>query len=302
MKSVIKGKIGWCIGFSLENKKENECGSIMIRRIGQYLLNHDLCDPQAKYVKQNIDNYLTKYVFPIFDSHPISKRLSRKTIKSIRIEMFNNILKNTISFNESSKILFIADLINPLKTNDETILPENIEKIKYIFVENKDPNSAIMLFELIGEEWYGCYNLIFNAEIIRQKYDAANEFMKSAKCNLDKSRMIAFYNDLWSSYELLVESISLSFPNPKRLKHDEILKKCKEFCEQSNLPYYNNYEKIYEIRNEVRYGRSSKYSLTESAYDHFNSLENFSKMIEIMLNIDISPKMGLRISSTRLHN
>lgn len=283
MKLKIIGGMDSIVGFA---EKGAESGEIVnIRTQGSYFSKSDLNDPGVFSIKNQINSIMATHIFPLFLHHFSSKELPEKfAISSVRIELFADQSKNTITFNKDAKIFgnFVLAKPKELKKGDP-ILQEDVKGINSIYVEDRDPNSALMLFASLHGEWYGFIDLIYNRQNASKKHETSKEYLETAMSNFKNSKFKPFYNDLWTAYELLAESILL-LHNQLKLKdsHKKISKLLKGFCEIHDLPYYDDYKQIESIRTSVRYGPpyETKSDMEKNALKYMTGLMDFSKYVE----------------------
>ncbi len=299
MELKIKGKINSLSGFTTTSGNPGDI--VFIKTVGKYLENEDLEDEETLLAKNHIDNLVANSILPIFIRDFSTKKYPENFfIRSIRVDMFNDKSKNTISFNKDAKIFATLKLKNQIKIN-ESIMESDIEKITSLYVKDKDPDSAIILLMWFDGNWKGFYDFTYNRNIANKKYVTACEYTAAATSNFDASRLVAFYNDVWSAYELLIEStIYLSRPDNKPLSHRGILKSFMSFCQIRKLSYYEDYEIIYKIRNNVRYGRNTEYNMKNIAHAHLDSLKEFSNYVKKYLinhNIIVDDANSKNVSS-----
>ena len=286
MELKIVGGISSIVGFTETSVKDGEV--VSIRTQGSYFSKSDLNDPSVLSIKNRIASMMASNVFPLFLSHFSSKDLPEKfAVGSVRIELFGDDSKNTLTFNNDAKILgnFVLAKPKAFKKGDP-VFQEDIEGINSIHIEDRDPNSALMLFVSFRGEWYGVIDLIYNRENASGKHEAAQEYVETTMSNFKNSKFKPFYNDLWTAYELLAESILLLHNQLKlRDSHKKISELLKGFCEIRNLPYYDDYKRIESIRTSVRYGPPYKKQsdMEQNALKYLTSLIDFSKHVESFL-------------------
>jgi len=283
MKLKIIGGMESIVGFAEKGAESGEV--VSIRTQGSYFSKSDLNDPDVFSIKNQINSILATHIFPLFLRHFSSKELPEKfDIGSVRIELFADQSKNTITFNKDAKIFgnFVLAKPKELKKGDP-ILQKDVKGINSIYVEDRDPNSALMLFTSLHSEWYGFIDLIYNRQNASEKHEASQEYLETAMSNFKNSKFRPFYNDLWTAYELLTESVLL-LHNSLKLKdsHKKIALLFQGFCQTHNLPYYDDFKQIESIRTSVRYGPpyETKSDMEKNALKYITSLIEFSKYVE----------------------
>ena len=279
MELKIKGKINSLSGFTTMSGNSGDV--VFIKTVGKYLEDKDLDDEEVLLAKHHIDDLVANSILPIFIRNFSTKKFPKNfSIQSIRVDMFNDKSKNTISFNKDTKIFATMEFKNKIKINNP-VMESDIEKITSLHVKDKDPDSAIILLMWFDGNWKGFYDFTYNRNTVNKKYVTACEHMAAAISNFDASRLVAFYNDVWSAYELLIESATyLSRPVSRPLSHGQILKSFMSFCQIQKLSYYKDYDVIYKIRNDVRYGRDTEYNMDDTAHAHLDSLKEFSNYVK----------------------
>ena len=283
MELKIIGGIDSIVGFAETSAQAGDV--VTIRTQGSYFSQSDLNDPNVLSIKNQITSIMASHVFPLFLNRFSSKDLPEKfVISSVRIELFADASKNTITFNKDAKILgkFVLAKPKAFKKGDP-VFQDDIKGINSIYVKDRESNSALMLFISFKGEWYGLLDLIYNRKNASDKHEVAQEYLETAMSNFKNSKFKPFYNDLWTAYELLAES-TLLLHNTLKLKdsHKKISKLFKGFCETHNLPYYNDFKQIESIRTSVRYGPpyKKKSDMEKNALKYMTSLIDFSKYVE----------------------
>ena len=283
MELKIIGGIDSIVGFAETSAQAGDV--VTIRTQGSYFSQSDLNDPNVLSIKNQITSIMASHVFPLFLNRFSSKDLPEKfVISSVRIELFADASKNTITFNKDANILgkFVLAKPKAFKKGDP-VFQDDIKGINSIYVKDRESNSALMLFISFNGEWYGLLDLIYNRKNASDKHEVAQEYLETAMSNFKNSKFKPFYNDLWTAYELLAES-TLLLHNTLKLKdsHKKISKLFKGFCETHNLPYYNDFKQIESIRTSVRYGPpyKKKSDMEKNALKYMTSLIDFSKYVE----------------------
>ena len=131
MELKIKGKINSLSGFTPTSGNTGDV--VFIKTVGKYLKNKDLEDEETLLAKNHIDNLVANSILPIFIRDFSTKKYPENFfIRSIRVDMFNDKSKNTISFNKDAKIFATLKLKNQIKIN-EPVMESNIEKITSLY-------------------------------------------------------------------------------------------------------------------------------------------------------------------------
>ena len=282
---IIKGKPSALIGIVLKSGNKGDIAPIST--IGRYFLKDDVNDPNTMFVKNSLDGFMANIIYPLFISQFSLKNLPENFfIHSVKIELFNDESKNTISFNQYAKIRATVktNIPHAIKRNDP-IYDADIKELHSLSTINKDPNSAIILLVSLHGEWYGMYDFTYNRSIAHKKYDTSISHINSALGNFKDLNYVPFYNDVWSAFELLAETVSLLLPKSDlQPNHKKIKKSLESFCELHELPYYNDYVTIFEIRNDTRYGRDSPHDIKSNTFKHLSSLLGFAQYVKEYLS------------------
>ena len=228
---------------------------------------------------------LATSVFPLFGRLFPSKILPGDfAFRSARLDLFGDESKNTLSFNADAGIYGTYILANPQILKEGDLVPDADAKGPYsLYVDDRDPNSAIVILTFFQDEWYGTFDLVYNRENTLKKHESALVFLESAQSDLNDSNFVAFYDGLWSACELLVESILL-LHNLLKLEAGPktIPRLFEEYCRNANLLYHKDYEKIRTARDNALCGRSpgDGVNIEKNAGKYMARMVEFSKHVE----------------------
>ena len=296
----IVGKINSLSFIALESKDESYVGLVNMLFRGRYFSKEQLNESNTKVLRDTIRNIMLDLIYPLYLSHCSSKNVPVNLFSSVRVEMFSDKSKNIITFGRSAKIMGILKPIKPRKMKKgEDIFSDEIEKIESLYVEDQNPNSAIMLFLNLNGEWFGALDLTYNREISRAKYSDAKNFINSAIDNIAAKRYAPFYNDVHAAYELLIESVTLLTQITKeRASHKKIADMFKKFCTDYSLSYYETYKIIREIRDDKRYSRESPHEIVNNAQQYLSNVLSFAEfskkhLYNFQVPIDESTKINI---------
>jgi HEPN domain-containing protein len=255
MNNEIIGKFPSLIGFVTKSYKDGDWASIVTQL--SFYNTKNTTDEDITTAKIQIYGMLSQWIFPLILQKFSGQKLPDDfLLYAVYIEMHQDNTKNRILFNEDTKLRILCKLKPGLKfKNRDPVKINDIEEISYIEKLDKDPNAATILLIMNKGDWFGTFDFVYNRYYVKEKCERAIEFLDSAIENYKKSNNNAFYQSLWDCSELLAESLLL-LHNQIKLKtpHSQIRKVFKQFCEIYNLPFFDNYFKITEIRNNSRYG------------------------------------------------
>ncbi len=284
---IIKGKITSFAGIATKSAKSGENGEIAT--MGKYYLNDDVDQPYILFAKNAINSFMANYIYPILINNVPSDSLSKDlAFNVVKVELFNDEAKNTISFGKSAQIVASVKYKSKSINADKKIYDNDIAELYSLRAKKKDPNSAIMIFVSIHGQWYGMYDFTYNRKIAFEKYKTSKSFINSALSNYGNSQFTPLYDDVYAAFELLAETTSLILPKSIiKAHHKDIQKSFKSFCTLNKLQYYEDYEIISQIRDASRYGRKSPHDMEKNALKHLSSLLSFSTFMEKYLGYKV---------------
>lgn len=287
----IKGKFPSLRGFVLNVINKNQYTALTQL--------HNLYSVNEKQNCQNemyIHKILATDVFPCI-IHNISRKNIGEELKitTIRIEMYSDVRKNLIRIENTDIVPTITtDEPHGLAIGDEVNVADIKGGVSKIIINNRDENAAIMVFVKAGNRWFGWLDFIYNREYVSQKYSKAQVFLDGATGNLEKSNFAGFYNNLWASFELSIESVLLLHGQIKLGDaHSKITTEFKNFCTSYNLDLFDHYEKLKNIREEERYPavhnhvektEQTAYEFLKITQTFINYVNGFLKERQVILN------------------
>ena len=248
-------------GFTMKSMQRGEVGAMVTQLT---LLN--TIDKDDNYIvmgKQQISSIVSDLVFP-----RILNAFSTKTVpenfflSAVYIEMHADESKNKLLINEDAHFTLTCKLKNGVKLmENDAVTIADIDHFTSIDKEDKDPNAATIMLALNNDGWFGAIDLIYNRAITQEKITRAIDFFRAATEELKTSNIKPFYQSLWSSNELLAESLLLLHKFIElKTPHNKIKKSFEIFCKNYSIAYINDYNKIYQIRDPARYGPPHKWN------------------------------------------
>ena len=293
-KYKIKCTLPSIVGFATKSVKAGETGSISTQ---MQLYNHEnISDDDISLAHSQIYSTLAQHIFPMMIKSFSGKKIPKDfALYAVYVEFHSDESKNRILINEDTNFRILCKLkkgIN-LKKNDP-IYNNQVEYITSIEKVDQQPNTATILLTHINGNWFGKFDYIYNRENVLEKMERAIDFFNSALENLKNTNMTGFYQSLWDCAELLAESLLLLHNQIKlKAEHKKIKKLFQNFCQLYQISYYENYEKITQIRNNSRYGPphpkvnnsyENAQKLLHSTHGFLKFVLDFTKERQVVLN------------------
>jgi len=254
-KYKIMGKVPSFSGFATKSAKPGE--TILIETQSELYDHKNVPDERIITVRGYIYNILATLVFPSVLRTFSSKKLPKDFfLYAVYIEMHSDEAKNRILINGDAGFQITCKLKNgvKLKKNDPVRMGD-IDHLTSIQKADRDANAAAISLMRVGGDWFGRIDLVYNRGNVTEKIDRAMDFFSSAIQNFHGANMNGFYQSLWDSSELLAESLLL-LHNQIGLKapHGAIRRTFAGFCKTHQIAYFEDFEKISQIRGNARYG------------------------------------------------
>jgi len=190
-----------------------------------------------------------------------------------------------IKFNEEVSIRAEVK-VNRSIIKGEDIKESDIEKIERFIVDYPLNSGHITLFRF-SNKWIIIFDARYNKGKIKRTLDISRDFYESAKDDLEKGRLIPFYENCWNSAELSSVCHVLC-RGGKNKGHGENVKDFVEWSELGNVD-----KKHAEALSRLKDLRKTKYSLSLD-FKTENSQE-FMKIVGEM--IDDAEKLASTIKS-----
>lgn len=141
----------------------------------------------------------------------------------------------------------------------EIVNEENIQEILGLYPDEKnDPNAAHIMMIKVQRKWYFAFDLIYDRERIRKRFEGSRKFMITAEHCQKENLWGPFADNLFSATELAIQSILLLHHNPKfslNQSHEDTHELVKAHADNGNIDteFVKNYEKLFELRKKGRY-------------------------------------------------
>lgn len=278
-------------GFALESIK---AGEKRVAKIGYQFNIQDKVEPEIKL--RLIQNTLDNFVYPeIMNRIEKGKLTSSFRLTKAHILLFTRHSKNKILL--ENEVMFNANCIwnEPDKVKiGQQVQASNIKKINKIFPrDNYHRNAAQIMIVKMTEGWQIAVDLVFDCNKVKERVNKAKRYLKSAENNLKEETWDPFINDVWSSTELLVQSILLiHYMGDYSVKqtHEQTLKLFKVHCDHENSPneYFEHYKKMHSLRNPARYVTKMEKEFTIKPSDgkqYFDKTKEISEYVDNVLKV-----------------
>ena len=137
-----------------------------------------------------------------------------------------------VKFNEEITIKAMARASRDLIKGEE-VKYEDIDKIEKFIVDHPSNSGHITLFRF-SKEWIIIFDARYNQEKIKELIRRSKDFYESAKSNLEKNRLIPFYENCWDSAKLSAICHYLALGG-KNEKHSVNIKNFTQWSELGNV-------------------------------------------------------------------
>lgn len=170
---------------------------------------------------------------------------------------------NKVRFNEEVKAIVEAK-INRNIIKGEEVSEKDVEEINNLRLTDDDKNCGHITLLRFKDKWIIAFDAIYHKRLSKDYIEASKEFYDSARDDLEKRRLRAFYDNSFSSAELCVISILLGWMNKDIIdnkKHHQRYSVLKKFTDLGNgkAIYSETLKKLDGIRKSARYLGSNKY-------------------------------------------
>jgi len=170
---------------------------------------------------------------------------------------------NKVRFNEEVKAVAEVRVNNRIEKG-EIVTEDDVDEVKNIKLTNDDKNCAHITLLKFKDKWIIAFDARYHQKLRVKYIEASKEFYDSAIDNLEKGRLKVFYDNAFSSAELCVISILLSWLKKGIIdnkKHHQRYNVFKNFTDLGNgKPAYSNVLKELDgIRKSARYLASDLY-------------------------------------------
>jgi len=160
------------------------------------------------------------------------------------------------------------------KEKYDPVYEYEVEGIKSARVTEKDdPNCAQILILKIQEYYHIYFDFRYNKQIAFTFISSSKNFYKSAINNYEKNAIQPCVDNLYSSAELAIKSLFLTWPNikpHKGLSHKIIKNMYEEYAELGNVKkeYKEIFNELYELRPRLRYFQPD-YNISKEKIEHY---------------------------------
>ncbi len=253
MTDTRKPPVESLVGIALESAGPGQISSVLT----QFELYNETSgtDTTRIFARSIIHGILCDYVYPhVLETFKGKNVPEDFHLYAAHLEMYPDELKNRIFINDNSGLKLTCRINKEFKYNDP-ICDGDVQELLRIESEKADPNAATVSLVQLHGKWYGKADLVYNRGVVRGKLDRAIAFLHSAVTANEKNNMPSFYESLWSSCELLAESMLLLYRQlPLKSEHKAIFLALKQFDKLHSLNFADSYLTIRQIRDSMRYG------------------------------------------------
>ena len=264
-------------GFALEAAEKGTAVTI-----GYQFNVNDSLEPNLKDTL--IQRILDNYVYPEI-MHRVHNGDLPPSYKPILVHILLNSRHSKNKILLGNEINFVANYT--LKKDidvkpGEIIKFEEIKEItKIIPRDNYMGDSAHIILIKFNDKWLCSIDLVFDRLRIKSKMKSAQDYLDSAKQDLENKRWSPLVTNIWRATELTALSLLLFIFQgdfSTRQDHEETRKRFKFMCEMDNVPskFWEHYDGIYRLYKPAGYvqGVKGDFKLDESQAQRFLTTAN----------------------------
>lgn len=232
-------------------------------------------------------NRLFQQVMDLWVLPEIEKRKKYGTIKdNFLLRRFQIVFSHDRPFpkarlNEEIKAVAIAKINRDVKAG-EALYERDIDNVEDIKLTEDDPNSGHITFLLFKGSWYISFDFRYNRTRVKDRLNAAKEFLESSRVNFDASRFRPFFEASFACAELLTESLLIQFIRFDTLgDHKKRLENLSKWAELGNVKkeYPVLLKKLWRLRDSARYMSSTLFK-KEKPKEYLDLLEEMYRFVE----------------------
>jgi uncharacterized protein (UPF0332 family) len=235
---------------------------------------------------REMGNNLMKQALELWINPEIERRKQNNTLPDnfslnmVRVIMnFNS--PNEIRFNNEVKVILKGRLVKDITEHEgrQVNIDEVMEKINRVVLTENDPNAGHFTMILHRGFWHIEFDFRYNATLCLEHYNAAKEFLESAKISMNRNNFRAFIDNLFSATELIAKA--------KLLMHDKtVFNSKKHGTVHARYNQYGNYGNIESKYTKLLNQLSSLRPKARYVQSNFSiSKEDAKKMFKIALEM-----------------
>jgi len=239
-------------------------------------------------MSEEIGGKIFQQVMDIWVKPELEKREFKEDIEIKKIQIIFSLNKgNTVRFNNEVKAIIEAKAKRDIKKG-EVVYEKDVGEINNIKLTEEDIDCAHITLLLFQRRWIISFDSRYNKDKATKHLEASKEFYESAKENLEKNRLRAFFENAFASAELSAKSVLLSLPDKKILNgrnHKERLDKFWSWADLGNvkIEFSETLSKLSGLRDSARYLYSEDYK-NEDPKKILEILEEMIKFAEEDIN------------------
>lgn len=240
-------------------------------------------------MNEEIGQKVFQQVIDFWINPEIERRKKLGIIKDIilsKIQIVFSLEKGFTKVRFNDEVKAIAEVkANKRIAKGEIVTEDDVDAIKNIKLTNDDRNCAHITLLKFRNNWIIAFDARYHQKLRADYIEASKEFYNSAMDNFEKGRLRAFYDNAFSSAELCVISILLSWLKKDIIdnkKHHQRYSIFKNFTDLGNgkLVYSAVLKELSGIRKSARYLASNIYKQKDhdKIYSTLKELINFAEV------------------------
>ena len=239
-------------------------------------------------MNENISQKVFQQTMDIWVKPEIERRNSQGRLTNFKLRSAQIIFSldrgwNKVRINDEVKAI-VKCKVNCSKKKGEPVYEHDIDNISQITLTEKDPNCAHITLFLFKNNWIISFNFRYNKKRIKEHVEAAKEFFKSAKENLEKNRLRPFFENSFACAELSAKAVLLQLPDKKILEgknHKSRINSFKNWAILGNVKQEHSkiLERLNQLRPSARYLCSTEFK-KENHKDILSKLDEMIKFAE----------------------
>lgn len=186
-----------------------------------------------------------------------------------------------IRLNEEIKATARAKVNRDVKAG-EALYEHDVDNVDDIRLTEEDPNCGHITLLIFKEKWYVSFDFRYNRKRVKDRLNAAKEFLESTRSNFAAVRFRPFFEDSFACAELLTEALLIQFSRPDTLRsHERRLETLQKWAELGNvkIEYSTLLKNLWSLRGSARYMSSTLFK-KEKPKEYLDMLEEMYLFVE----------------------
>ena len=230
---------------------------------------------------------LFNHVLQIWVNPEIERRIKKGTLQqhfklhAAQIISFTDGRENLIMLNDEVRTEIIGIANRTIQPSEKVELDDAVREIKRLELTSKEyHNAGHLTFIKFKDKWVISFDFRYNIKMARDRLNAAEQFLKSARINRENNLFRPLAENLFAAIELCITAQLLLYADKyytKNQHHTGTQKRYVEFIDIGNykMDYKDVYLELMGLRRSGRYLQK----------DFYLSLDKADKFLEIVNDI-----------------